>query len=410
MCARRVSAARRHRSDVTFPSKPARPLTKRQKQKFVYFKQGRGMFPFWGMSQHQVDDAFQNGQEADGSCSFEWDRSLVNIYQANTFLDGRTQQVMVFLLHKFFQKEGFDIKDEVPLKHRMISFSIADTLDLFGLSYHGAKKMFDRALQSLAHISLTVKDFESEVRDGVDGVIPSYSFFNFLDGIDVNGGWIPLSKVKSLRNSLFAYSLEHGVITVTLSEKFVLYLGKAYPFWFPLSLYKVVPARSPSAFAIGMKLAWNYYMNHDDDNGSKIGVEKLLAATTEIPLFKDLGPSDSPAKKIYYPLKDALNLLVSLGMLSYWKLVDKQNNDVEIEKGQKIDYEHSFKYLSVCYKLIDYPYSRVTKDDASIASLPPADDGSVDWDVLCQSDSLPDDLPVFGSSDSPLDCDQQSLF
>ena len=410
MCARRVSAARRHRSDVTFPSKPARPLTKRQKQKFAYFKQGRGMFPFWGMSQHQVEDALQKEPMDDGSWSFKWDRSLVNIYQANTFLDGRTQQVMVFLLHKFFQKEGFDIKDEVPLKHRMISFSIADTLDLFGLSYHGAKKMFDRALQSLAHISLTVKDFEPEVRDGVDGVIPSYSFFNFLDGIDVNGGWIPLSKVKSLRNSLFAYSLEHGVITVTLSERFVLYLGKAYPFWFPLSLYKVVPARSPSAFAIGMKLAWNYYMNHDDDNGSKIGVEKLLAATTEIPVYKDLPPHASVVRQIIEPLTNALNLLVSLGMLSFWKFVDKQDNDVAFEKRQKVSYETFFKYCSVEYKLLDYPFSSVTKDDAAMASLPPADDGSVDWDIVCQSDSLPDDLPVFGSSDSPLDYDQQSLF
>lgn len=134
-------------------------------------------------------------------------------------------------------------------------------------------------------------------------------------------------------------SIKNGYVEVELSRPYAEYLLKRPKTTIPMQLFRI-SSKSPTAYALGLKITNHYYLNKKREKGwNKLRVKNLLKESP-------LPPYDSGHSwkdRIRLPFERAMNELVASGILSSWKY-EKNTFD--------LDY-HKFREVMVSFEVID---------------------------------------------------------
>lgn len=351
---------------------------KAKTKKYAWIHQGKGINVLACLCQSAVKSCINAGEGG-----FDIKDVKVTFDSNNIYLDGRTQQVLYYIIQLFTDKVGKKPSEETILANRNIVLSVSDVAELFNMTYQGAWKMLDKAIDTLYYVSVAWKQ-TYEIYKGKNKKMPvekkvKLRFLTRIESISVED------------NDSDTKLSSRGCFIVRLEEDFARYLPSASTMWYPLALYRVVPVRMTCAFAFGIRLALQYrYAKYKKNKflANFIRVEVLVFSSTELPnheYFKDKGEM---SRKIILPFIRGLDSLVSVGVLETWCFIDSANGkEVPLEVIRKIRYKQ-FVRLYVYFKLVDYPGKEDFDYDESVAMWL-ENLGTSEIDTITKADSVP---------------------
>lgn len=171
---------------------------------------------------------------------------------------------------------------------------------------------------------------------------------------------------KSMRNYdsinlLQRKEYKNRVITVMFSEPFGMYLKERNLTTIPLSLLKVDPKKSRSAFSIGYKISLQNYNKafKTIDTNNRLQVRTILDNCTEIPSINKVRTENRVwHERIKEPMENALDELCRVGFLNNksldgWKYTHSKGMELTDEEREKIienGYE-AFENLYIEFKV-----------------------------------------------------------
>ncbi len=326
-----------------------------RKQKFVSMHQGTAINVLAGIGQVAVKNCLDCG-----SLGFLRNDVEIVFDNRNIYLDGRTQQVLYYIIQLYISKVGKKPSDQTIIENLDLVIKVSDVARLFGMTLLGAKKMLKRAILTLYYLSVAWKE-KKDVYEGKKKItIKDKVRIRFLSRIDEREVTIeniddPPEETREeldpgcLDDSL--YKISRGYYIVRLERSFAKYLPWAPTLWYPLALYRIVPVRQSNAFAFGLQLVLHFRMNKE----KFVEVKVLLNCTTDIPFHDSIKEKGEMSRKIIIPFIKGMDALVTVGVLKYWYFLDPVTlKKVPEDVMRRIRYD-DFEKLYVYYVLLDYP-------------------------------------------------------
>lgn len=322
------------------------PLKKFIKEKkYAWMHQGKGINVLACLCQAAVNNCIK-----DGDGGFVIKDVKVTFGSDNIYLDGRTQQVLYYIIQLYTSKVGKKPNSEAIMENRNIIINISEVAALFDMTYQGARLMLAKAIETLYHISVSWVRHKEVYKNKKKVSLTQNVKLRFLTRVDEMS-----LQEKDIRAGK---TRTRGCFVVRLEEDFARYLPSASTMWFPLALYRVVPVRQTCAFAFGLRLVLQYRYSKYKKNkfmANFIGVEVLLNSTTELPNHECIKDKGEMARRIIIPFMKGLDALVTVGVLETWNFVNRNTGvAVPMEVIKKIRYK-AFIQLYVYFKLCDYP-------------------------------------------------------
>lgn len=320
--------------------------TKTHKERYSWLYQGKGINALAAINQAMVDEAVAGGQQGivkDGvSVSFSPGLSAKEL-----ILDDRTAQVFFYIIQIYAKNLGdaHCLTVEDMMRSRYVGIKVSEVARLFNMTVRGARKMLEKAIDTLYNLSVEWEETEKHFVEGRE--INTVNKFRFRLLTRVNEFGIRFGQRGKLRT---------GYVRVALEPDFARYLPTANGVWFPTALYGISPSRQPGAFGIGLKMVLHYRMNYYKKNKDVIGVETLLSAATDIPNYNAIKSKGEISRRIMRPFIRALETLVEKGILVTWDFREPTTESVVpvdlVSAG--IPYE-DFRMLNVRFTLTEYP-------------------------------------------------------